>query len=71
MDDDVMLLLGRCLNTARQLEALLMQDSAELDACTRGKVLTEYRDAMEQAISLLRKIHRQLHIYHDERKLIT
>ena len=70
MNDETLALLGKSLETAHRLEALLQQDSGEMEECTKGQVLTAYRDAMEQAISLLRKIGRQLQIFYDERKLI-
>ena len=70
MDPSVLNTLDTCLDTAWQLEALLAQDSGEMDECTKGQVLTAYQDAMEQAISLLRKIRRQLQILYDEQKLV-
>ncbi len=66
--DELMTRLNSSLQLTRELEALMRQDSDELDECTRGQILTAYRDAMEQAISLLRQIRRQLQIYRDEQK---
>ncbi len=69
--DESLKTLRESLYTARRLEALLQQDSTEMEECTRGQVLTEYRNAMEEAIGSLRKIERQLQIFYDEQKLVV
>ena len=70
MDYELISAIDSCLNAVRQLEMTVRQDCAEMGECTRGQVLAAYLDAMEQAISQLRKVESQLQVFRDEQCLI-
>ena len=70
MDPEIMSAVNHCLAVSHSLEAVIHQDCAEMEECTRGQVLAEYLSAMEHAAGLLRKIKSQLQTIRDEQRLI-
>ena len=69
MDNGVLSALDSCLRLSRRLERKLQQDSNEMDECTRGAVLEEYREMIEQAINQTHRIDRRLQALYDEQKM--
>lgn len=60
MDNDVISRIDECLRLAHRLKKLAEQDAQDMEKCTNGQVLSEYRLAMDVQIRRLRQIERIL-----------
>ena len=70
MDQEIISFIDESLQITYQLEGTMKWDSEEMEECVKGQVLTEYQKAMEQAISLLLRMRRQLQLMRDEQTTI-
>ena len=60
MENDVNGRIDECLRLTYRLEKLAEQDARDMENCTKGQVLAEYRAAMDVQIRRLRQIERIL-----------
>ena len=68
--DAILNKLDYCMETARMLELTVHQDCADMAACTKGQLLTEYRSEMDWAAQRLKRISAELSIYYSEYLLL-
>lgn len=60
MDNQSIAEMNHCLLLIYRLEDLAKRDAEEMDRCTRGPVLTEYRLTMDKQVQRLQRMERML-----------